>query len=912
MPSAVCFRPAFWLALVGLRAPTGVGWELKLEDFEDDDCIESPESDLLLHLMHELGGVFEKVLLKSSGGIAKDSQDAWADFDRWAQDGRIEAMQQLAPAVLGRPYCEPGKLAWLATTCVLLLRGGAHDEALECAGSLDEDLLGKMTVLSLKHETRLHLVLRSPWPAFRLLDILARLIPENSSTRLGACKKNTMWNSDPDVFDWPLFKSMLADAATQLVSDESVFKLRSEDGPLSRQHTARWQRIHALHEMKELVYVSHDVFDAYRKHHYKAGCHLGVISSYILQIFVVHLRDIEGRLQKLVSIVANLVNVYGPVQQAARTDWAVWRLMHWASLLQRAHPDEIWQSTQENELTAAKDAALTLVTDVKQAVETVQAAKGAAEVIFVTSAWGWMSEQLHGVLRRWRVVSKTAPLLVLCRDRLASDTCVGLSDLSSAGASAARASSPRRVKIRCIEAPQRLGVEAMVAKYLALASVAHLGVTTVWLDLDVFVLTDPSSFVFEELGNTSELVFARHQLSASISPAVLLARGSHKAASLLMGYAGWLRENPYLLDHQGWDQYLTNNDGDFAGLFDYKGRNTTTQDPYAPGHTFLASSGLAPLGTPWSFLTRFGSGDGWQGDIRHLLFFHFWGAQETQKEMFEMFYPKRAAFSSLSEKALKTILRYQKQPVSTPKVSTLLKGQKKLYIVAISYAHGCCAKSLKRNRDQALRVGVDEARSYGKQDLGPDWVAKNSQVLSQKRGAGWWLWKPYVVLRTLQDPAVPWDTGVVLWVDAGNYLHADPRPVLHEALEESDILALRLKQCLESDWTSQLTLLRMNVSSRYSLLDRPQLGAYFLAFRKTKAVMAFVENWLRLCEDEETLLGLQARQTPGGPEVEEDLPTFMTHQADQSIFSILFKSHGFRATPLEVGHRAVTLDRWRE
>lgn len=40
----------------------------------------------------------------------------------------------------------------------------------------------------------------------------------------------------------------------------------------------------------------------------------------------------------------------------------------------------------------AKDAALTLVTDVKQAVETVQAAKGAAEVIFVTSAWGWMSE----------------------------------------------------------------------------------------------------------------------------------------------------------------------------------------------------------------------------------------------------------------------------------------------------------------------------------------------------------------------------------------------------------------------------------------------------------------------------------------------------------------------------------------
>lgn len=46
----------------------------------------------------------------------------------------------------------------------------------------------------------------------------------------------------------------------------------------------------------------------------------------------------------------------------------------------------------------------------------------------------------------------------------------------------------------------------------------------------------------------------------------------------------------------------------------------------------LPAVGATQPGTPWSFLTRFGSGDGWQGDIRHLLFFHFWGAQETQKE----------------------------------------------------------------------------------------------------------------------------------------------------------------------------------------------------------------------------------------------------------------------------------------
>ncbi|CAJ1366952.1 unnamed protein product [Effrenium voratum] len=669
-----------------------------------------------------------------------------------------------------RPYCEPGKLAWLATTCVLLLKGEPQ-QALDCAASLDEDMLSQMTARpgSTKHETRLHLVLRSPWPAFRVLDLLTRLVPERLGFGLGACKKNTMWNSDPDVFDWPQFKSMLSDAAVELVSDESVFELRPEDGPLSRQYVARWQRIHSLPAMKELVYISHDVFDAYRKHHYKAGCHLGVISSYILQIFVVHLRDIEGRLQKLVSIVANLVNVYGPVQQQAKTDWAVFRLLHWASLLQRAHPDEVWRSARDNELTAAGDAAQRLVADVGEAAKKeAKAAKVAAQVVFVTSAWGWMSEVLPGVLKRWQVVSKT-PLLVLCRDRMALDRC----------------SAKKSFHVRCVKAPQRLGVEAIVAKYLALAALATAKIHAAWIDLDVFVVSDPKSLVLAELSGSSELVFARHLLSESISPAVVIARGSATAASLLLGYAAWLRENPYLLDHQGWDQYVTNNDGDFAGLFDYKGRNTTAQDVDGPSHTFLTPRGLAP-DARWKFLSGFASGDGWQGpaDAAGIAFFHFWGTTETQRELFEVFYPKGG--QSFSQKARELVLRYRCQPASAPKVSSLSKP---LHLVAISYAHGCCVKSLKRNRDRALQNGLDEARSYGQQHLGPAWAAANSKVLSQKRGGGWWLWKPYVVLKTLKDPAVPWDTGVVLWVDAGNYLHADPRSLLAFALEESQMLS---------------------------------------------------------------------------------------------------------------------------
>ena len=287
-----------------------------------------------------------------------------------------------------------------------------------------------------------------------------------------------------------------------------------------------------------------------------------------------------------------------------------------------------------------------------------------------------------------------------------------------------------------------------------LAALVKLSTHAVWFDLDILVLSDPVAQIQAALeASEDHLIFARHQLSQSVSPALIVARGCPMAASILMGYAGWLRENPYLLDHQGWDQYLSNNNGDFAGLFDYKGRNTTNQDPNGPDYTFLASRGLAPEGTQWTYLTEgFGSGDGWQGDASDLVFFHFWGASESQLEMFEIFYQGGAR--SLSKLAMSTILKYRKEPVSAPTVPALLMAKRKLHIIAISYAHGCCTKSLKRNRDRALQAGVDEARSYGKEHLGPDWQEANSRVLSQKRGGGWWLWKPYVILQTLKDTGV--------------------------------------------------------------------------------------------------------------------------------------------------------------
>jgi len=41
---------------------------------------------------------------------------------------------------------------------------------------------------------------------------------------------------------------------------------------------------------------------------------------------------------------------------------------------------------------------------------------------------------------------------------------------------------------------------------------------------------------------------------------------------------------------------------------------------------------------------------------------------------------------------------------------------------------------------------VDEYYNYGPNDIDNEFKKKNIEILSQKRGNGYWLWKPYFIL----------------------------------------------------------------------------------------------------------------------------------------------------------------------
>ena len=79
----------------------------------------------------------------------------------------------------------------------------------------------------------------------------------------------------------------------------------------------------------------------------------------------------------------------------------------------------------------------------------------------------------------------------------------------------------------------------------------------------------------------------------------------------------------------------------------------------------------------------------------------------------------------------------------------MYKGNK---TVQISYADEKFAKAQRLNSWAGKQLGrFDEVVAYGPLDIDDAFYANNKTILSMPRGAGLWLWKPYIIYKQLEQ-----------------------------------------------------------------------------------------------------------------------------------------------------------------
>lgn len=184
----------------------------------------------------------------------------------------------------------------------------------------------------------------------------------------------------------------------------------------------------------------------------------------------------------------------------------------------------------------------------------------------------------------------------------------------------------------------------------------------------------------------------------------------------------------------------------------------------------------------------------------------------------------------------------------------------------------------------ALDVGFTDGTVFGPDDLVElDFAIRNLETLSQKRGAGYWLWKPFLIRRVLQN-LQPND--VVFYCDAGrtNYYQFTRFPTNLVTRLKANSSGFLLGPAVGhlgtiENWTKRDCLQLMKADDQ-NIRSKPLLMTWSL-WTPTELSFRFLNAWQEFAQDPRCLTDLP--NTLGLTNYE----SFRDHRHDQSIMSIL-------------------------
>ncbi len=180
----------------------------------------------------------------------------------------------------------------------------------------------------------------------------------------------------------------------------------------------------------------------------------------------------------------------------------------------------------------------------------------------------------------------------------------------------------------------------------------------------------------------------------------------------------------------------------------------------------------------------------------------------------------------------------------------------------------------------ALNKGIDFILNYRRSHLEPGFVKQHAAILNQKKGAGFWLWKPWVILNVLKS--IP-ENAILIYSDTGLLFHKPINPLVELAKKEDIIL-------FEYD-INKYVADPIHIAKREIFIQLDcdtekchhgrHLWAGFAIFRNTYKSRAFVKKWLQFCTHEKLLIDEL------DPTIQQH-PEFKRQYHDEAILNVLY------------------------
>ena len=212
-------------------------------------------------------------------------------------------------------------------------------------------------------------------------------------------------------------------------------------------------------------------------------------------------------------------------------------------------------------------------------------------------------------------------------------------------------------------------------------------------------------------------------------------------------------------------------------------------------------------------------------------------------------------------------------------------NMEKIYLCA--FADSRMPQTLKRVGRQALESGFFKGiYLYNEHSLSESFQRQFARQLQWNiRGFGYWVWKPYIILETLNK--IPNDA-ILLYMDAGCHLNPKGEALFKNFVDkvstnDSGVLVAELTDdCLESYYTKGDLLDYFCVRDREDITLTAQRAATTFFLRKEEKNLQLIRDWLSVFETDYHLID-------DTPSVSPNMVGFIENRHDQSVFSILTK-----------------------
>lgn len=197
----------------------------------------------------------------------------------------------------------------------------------------------------------------------------------------------------------------------------------------------------------------------------------------------------------------------------------------------------------------------------------------------------------------------------------------------------------------------------------------------------------------------------------------------------------------------------------------------------------------------------------------------------------------------------------------------------------INYADRGFIESQNLNSSSGLSNGFDKVIAYNKNSIDSDFLKNNKQILDSRRGAGYWLWKPYIILKTLNEVN---ESDIVFYSDSAAEFIKDMTPVLSRInTADRGVLIFEMSGNHKENVYCRMNVAEHIVNCDKNIVESDQHMASFVGIRNCQESKNIISQWLSLCTRPNLITDLPSQKV--------EFSNFKDHRHDQAILSLLAK-----------------------